>query len=274
MLAVVRKLLPTKGDDVAALQEEIAALKRQGAQACAEIEEIEQQRALAPSYETALAGEARVKELRWNVAHVDAMLPGLEARLAQAMADRRQAALARHRAIGAQVYGQLRSALVEASRAQAFALRAREDAIKEVGEALVQMHLPAVAFMGLLTPELLQLYFDQMDRVFAPRPKPKAAAVPAPVRAALPAPAKPKAPVAVAKEPAPRPARVVRHDPFPDGQGQALVVFLRAGVEIGDGTVATIGDQVSLPAEQARTLAQRGVVDYVTAPASAEKING
>ena len=68
----------------------------------------------------------------------------------------------------------------------------------------------------------------------------------------------------------------MRRDPFPtDGQGQALVVFLRAGVEIGDGTTAAIGDQVSLPAEQARTLAQRGVVDYVTtAAASEEKAGG
>jgi hypothetical protein len=266
MLEVVRKLLQTKGDDVAALQEEIAALKRQGAQACAEIEEIEQQRALAPSYEAALAGEARAKELRWNVAHVDAVLPGLEARLAQAMADRREAALARHRAVGAQVYGQLRAALVEAGRVQALALRFREDAIKEVGEALVQMHLPPVAFIGLLTPELLQLYFDQMDRVFAPRPKPKPAAIPAPTRAALPAP-RPKPKPAIAA-PAPRPPRVIRRDTFPTTEGQALVTFLRGGVELGDGTTAAIGDQVSLPAAQARTLCERGVADYVTPAAS------
>jgi hypothetical protein len=166
------------------------------------------------------------------------------------------------------VYGQLRAALVEAGRVQALALRFREDAIKEVGEALVQMHLPAVAFMGPLTPELLQLYFDQMDRVFAPRPKPKPAAIPAPapVRAALPAP-RPKPKPAIAA-PAPRAPRVVRHDSFPiDGQGQALVTFLRGGVEIGDGTTAAIGDHVSLPVEQARALALRRVVDYVTAAA-------
>jgi hypothetical protein len=72
-------------------------------------------------------------------------------------------------------------------------------------------------------------------------------------------------PVAIAKQPAPRPARKMRNDPFPvDGQGQALVVFIRGGAELPDGTTARIGDQVALPAEQARHLVERGAADYPT----------
>jgi hypothetical protein len=179
------------------------------------------------------------------------------------MADRRRAALARHRAIGAQVYRQLRTALVEASKAQALALRAREDAVNEVGEALVQMHLPVVAFMGLLTPDLLQLYFDQMDRVFAPQPKPKPVAV---APKALPKPA-PKPRQVISSSPAAK--RAVRHDAFPIDDQQALVVFVRSGAELPDGTTAAIGDQVCLLAEQARQLILRGAADYVPVPGEA-----
>jgi hypothetical protein len=240
-------------------REEIAGLKRQGAQACAEIEEIEQRRALAPSYEAALAGEERTKELRWNVAHVDAVLPGLEARLAQAMADRRQAALARHRAIGAQVYAQLRAALVEAGQAQALALRAREDAIQEVGEGLVQMHLPAVAFMGLLTPEFLQLYFDQMDRVFAPRPKPKPVAV---APKALPKPPTKPREVISSSPSAPRVARQPYRDTAP-GEGETLLQILRSGLELDDGRQCAVGDVVRVSTDKAGLLLRSGAAEPV-----------
>src|SRR5271166_1716350 len=237
MLAAVRRLMPGKAEDFAALQQEIQRVKAEGAAACAEIERLEQERALCPSYQAALELDGRCKELRWTVDHARAVLPDLEQRLARAAAEKRQAGLARHHAIAAQCYRKLRAALVEAGRLQTEAIRAREDAVREIGEGLVQLHLPIVAFRGMLTEDLLNLYFDQLDRVFdPPRPKPVVAAQKPPA----PAPAKPKQAVAA---PAPRPARVVRHDPFPS-EGQQLVVFIRAGTDLGDGTIAGIGDQL------------------------------
>ena len=260
MLAVVKRLMPGKAEDFAALQHEIQRVKAEGAAACAEIERLEQERALCPSYQAALELDGRCKELRWTVDHARAVLPDLEQRLARAAAEKRQAGLARHHAIAAQCYRKLRAALVEAGRLQTEAIRAREDAVREIGEALVQLHLPIVTFRGMVTQDLLQMYFDQLDRVFdPPRPKPKPVAVQKP-----PAPAKPKQAVAV---PAPRPARVVRHDPFPS-EGQQLVVFIRAGTDLGDGTIAGIGDQLSLPIEQARQLVLRGAAEYVNAEGS------
>ena len=61
----------------------------------------------------------------------------------------------------------------------------------------------------------------------------------------------------------PRPKRVVRRDPFPV-DGQALVVFVRGGAELPDGTTAGIGDQVALRAERAHHLVERGAADYAT----------
>jgi hypothetical protein len=268
MLSVVKRLMTSKGDDVAALQEEIAALKRQGAQACAEIEEIEQRRALAPSYEAALAGEDRCKQLRWQVDHCAALLPELEARLAAARAIDQAAALKRHRAIIGAFFPRLRAALIEAGRIQAEAIKARQTAAAEVGEHAVALNIPFLGYRGLVDDSLISAWCAEQERVWS-QPAPSR---PRPVRAALPAPTKSKPPVAVAKEPATRPKRVVRHD-FPT-EGQALVVFLRGGVDLEDGSVAAIGDQIALPAEQARQLVLRGAADFVPAPATEEPAHG
>lgn len=104
----------------------------------------------------------------------------------------------------------------------------------------------------------MAIWQAENDRAFAELGrKPRPAAIPAPAPAALPAPAKPKPAVAAAKEPTPRPKRVVRHDPFRT-EGQALVVFIRPGAELPDGTLAGM---VSLPADQARQLVLRGAAD-------------
>jgi hypothetical protein len=140
-------------------------------------------------------------------------------------------------------------------------LASRDAAIAEIGEAMVVRNLPTIAYAGFLCQDLVEIWSRENDRVFADLArKPKPAAVPAPVRAALPVPAKQKAKPAIAA-PAPRQAR---HDLFPvEGQGQALVVFIRGSAELPDGTTAGIGDEIALPAARARALVERGTADYV-----------
>jgi hypothetical protein len=275
MLSVVVKRLIGKGDDVAALQQQISALKVEGAEASAEIDRLKLERASAASYDEARDLDDRIARQIWVTEHCAAALPALEFELAAARAAQQAAALSRHKMRLIDLYPKLKRAILLAVDAQHEVIAARGAACKELGEAAVSRNLPNLAYAGFLMRDLVAIWTAEQDRVFADLGrKPKPAAVPAPVRAALPAPTKSKPAAAVAAEPVPRVARVVRQDPFPaDGQ-QALVVFLRAGSELADGTVAGIGDQVALPAEQARQLVLRGAADYVPAPAAEEKANG
>lgn len=247
MLAVVKRLMPGKGDDVAALQQQIQELKAEGGAASAEIEKLKAERALCPTYEAALALDARCNQLRWQIDHCAAALPGLELRLAAVREAQQAAALTRHKAALLELYPKLKRAILAAVEVQHEALALREAACREIGEAAVSRNLPNLAYAGFLLKDLVAIWQAENDRVFAELGrKPRPAAIAAPPRTALPAPAKPKHAVAVAKEPAPRPARVVRHDPFPTDGQQALVVFFRAGAELPDGTTAGIGDEIAL----------------------------
>jgi hypothetical protein len=190
------------------------------------------------------------------VDHANAVLPELEARLAQALAARHRAAIARHRAIGAEIYRKLRAALVEAGKAQALALQARADAIAEIGEGQAHLHLPVVAFMGLLTPDLLQLYFDQMDRVMAPPPPNPVAAAPKPLP-------KPKARPMIEISPGAAPVRVARQpirDSAPADDGERLLTILRNGVEVENRQLA-VGDIVRIRGDLARQLLRSGAAE-------------
>jgi hypothetical protein len=140
----------------------------------------------------------------------------------------------------------------------------REHIIQELSRAL-----PTIACAGFLLRDCVSIWQAENDRVFAELGrKPRPAAIPAPTRAALPA--KPKPPVVIGKEPAPRPARVIRRDGFPTDGQHALIVFIRGGAELRDGTTAGIGDEIALPTDEARQLVLRGAADYATAPVSGD----
>jgi hypothetical protein len=59
-----------------------------------------------------------------------------------------------------------------------------------------------------------------------------------------------------------KPKRQPRRDKV--AVGGKLVVMTRSGVEI-DGEQTVAGDQIALPAEQAKTLAEAGACEYVNA---------
>ena len=85
MLAVVKRLIAGK-DHVAALQQQIAALKTEGAGAEAEIDRLKCERAAAESYDEARELDERIARQIWVTEHCAAALPQLELQLAAARA--------------------------------------------------------------------------------------------------------------------------------------------------------------------------------------------
>src|SRR5215470_1305727 len=78
----------------------------------------------------------------------------LEPRLAAAQAEAQRQALAKHRQIMAGLYPRLRAAIDAAAAVQMDAIRARDAAIAQLGEGIVQQHLPPLAYLGFLLPDL------------------------------------------------------------------------------------------------------------------------
>src|SRR5271167_2869398 len=150
----VRRLITGK-DDVASLQQQLVALKAEGADASVEIERLKSERALAANYEEATAIDGAVARQAWIVEHCASALPELELRLAACRAADQAAALAKHRGILIGLYPRLKAAILAAVEAQEEALAAREAACKEIGEAAVSRNLPAIAYAGFLTRDLV-----------------------------------------------------------------------------------------------------------------------
>jgi hypothetical protein len=181
MLAVIRRVMSGNGDDVAALQAQIVALKTEGAEASAEIDRLKQERALASSFDEARELDDRIARQIWVTEHAAAELPEFERRLAAARAADQAAALAKHRGILIGLYPRLKAAILATVEAQAEAFAARDTAIKEIGEAMVARNLPVVAFAGFLMPDLVAIWQSENDSVFSDLARrPKAAAIPAP----------------------------------------------------------------------------------------------
>jgi hypothetical protein len=262
MLSVVRAML-SKADDAASLQQRIDALKREGAEACVEIERLERSRALSENYETAIAVDEKVKRQKWVVDHVDATLPGLEKELAAVRVVNAAAALARHRSNMQALFPKLKKALEAAARLQQEAIAIRDAAAAELGNAAVEVNLPRLVYLGFLLDPLIQIWVAEQSKLWSPK------AAPAPV--ALPAPAKPVAVLppksnAIAGPPAPTARPIPRRRPLRDDEpadGETLVQVLRAGVELPDGTQAYVGDRLALAATEANILILRGAATAV-----------
>jgi hypothetical protein len=265
-MALVKNLMGRGEADSDEIAAKIADTRTVIANHRAEAERLTTEWRDADSAEDAEKVEARRRECLRLVERGEAALPGLEAAHVQARATKARVALATHQAAMRAIYPKLRSAIESASSVQHEAMVARKAAIAELGEGVVQLHIPVIA---LCLPDLTAMWRNQMDRVFAaPAPQPAVAAVVQP-RVAQ-APARPvgaadrrvvEKPVApVAPQPAPKQKRPLRKDTV--AVGGRLVSVLRSGIDI-DGFQAMTGDQIALPAEQAELLVRAGSCDYV-----------
>jgi Mut7-C RNAse domain len=167
MLKAVARLMTGKGDDVAALQQQIQRLKREGQKASEEIDRLKRERASAASYEEATSIDDRVNRQIWACEHIAQLLPQLEVELAAARAAQQAQALIRHKKALIESYPKLRAAILAATDAQKFVTDSRAAAAQELGEAVVSLHLPAIQFAGFLVPDLVALWQQTSDRIIA-----------------------------------------------------------------------------------------------------------
>jgi hypothetical protein len=75
-----------------------------------------------------------------------------------ARAAEQRIALARHRQAYAAIYPRLKQAIFAAVEIQHEAIRAREAAIAELGEGICTVHLPHIAYNGLLLRDLVAMW--------------------------------------------------------------------------------------------------------------------
>jgi hypothetical protein len=262
MLAVIKRVMSGKGDDAAALQEQITSLKAEGAEASAEIDRLKAERASAASYDEARDLDDRIGRQIWICEHVSAAIPELELQLAAVRAATQARSLAKYKGSLIDLYPKLKKAILAAVSVQHEAMALREAACRELGEALVMKNLPTIAYAGFLLPDLVSIWTAENDRVFADLARqPKPAALPVPVRAALPAPAKPPQ-VISSSPPAPRVARQPYRDTAP-GEGETLLQILRSGLELDDGRQCAVGDVVRVSTDKAGLLLRSGAAEAV-----------
>jgi hypothetical protein len=188
----------------------------------------------------------------------EAAMPGMEAALVAARATKQRVALAKHLAAARAVYFKLRDVVEIAASVQHEAILVRQAAIAELSEGVVQQRIGAVAYMGILLPDLVEIWRAHQDRVFAePATVQAVAAVVAPI-----------APKPAAKAPAAEPVkarRPLRNDLLAT-ECRRRVKFHRSNIELEDGTLSRAGDIVSVPASVAEKLIEHGGADYAQAP--------
>ena len=218
-VSVVRKLIGMAQDSMS-IAGEIDRLKSECVAATDEAMRLDLAAQVAETRAAAKALEDQSADCRWRASKAATALPGLEADLAATKAREQAAALERHRVRRQAIYLKLKGAVLEAVAVQVEALAADRQACIELGEHLARMHLPAIAFRGLLLPDLTKLWTDEQDRIFEALAGKPAAVVPAA------APAVKRKPLAeslqhavggerrAAPKPAPRPAmRCARPSP-------------------------------------------------------------
>jgi hypothetical protein len=160
-------------DDPAELAAEIDALRASAAEASAESERLQAARLVAADYEATLAVDEKIKRAQWIIDSTAAKLPALEAQLKAARAEQHHRAISRHLAALKSLYPRLKAAILGAAALQAEAIKLRDAAIAEIGEAAATVHLPFLQYRGLLLPDLIELWCAELDCVFAPAPQPR-----------------------------------------------------------------------------------------------------
>jgi hypothetical protein len=256
-LAVVKRAITRGGEDlVEAAEHEPGELRAAIEQYQAEAQRFAADWLHAASQDAAEQFDRQRREALRLIERDTARMPGLEARVVAAKAEKQRQGLARHRAAIAAFVPKLVRAVEVAAEVQVEAIKLREAAVAELVENVVAATIPHLAFNGLLLPDLAAMWRHEVERMFAP----PAAHAPRPV--AAPAPAKASALKPIAAPPAPRPHRALRQDP-PAAEDQCAIIFIRgSGVELPDGTQAMVGDRCNVSVDEARLLVLRGVADY------------
>ena len=138
-------------------------------------------------------------------------LPDLEARLKAARAEQHRRAISRHLAAVRSLYPRLKAANPGSPALQAEAIKLRDAAIAEIGEAAATINLPVLSYRGLLLEDLVRLWSDELDRVvFGPAPQPRILPVLATITTSKTTASKPTKPPRPAPAPATRPKRPPR----------------------------------------------------------------
>jgi hypothetical protein len=229
-------------DAVAEAEAEISRLAEVEDKAKADTQRLGQEWLFAESQAVAEQVDRARIEAERVLARCAAVRPELEQRLAAAKAEKQREGLARHHAAIKAFLPTFIASVEGAAQAQVQAILLRNAAVAELSESLVQANIPSVAFLGLLVPDLVEIWATELRRSFEPP-----SAKPAPVaRTAANGHATPALP------PTPTPKRALRADPPPQTEDHRSVVFVRPYVDLEDGTGAVlIGDQRTLPADVA-----------------------
>lgn len=267
VMSVVKRAM--RSDTAETLQREIAEIRGQVAGALQSAERLEAARLEAATFEEARDIAGKIEQARWTAQRAEGRLPELERRLAEVTAREQREAIARARTRWQAQYRKLRDAVEAAAAVQAEVMAADAELIRELGENVVRTNLPALVFRGLILPDLVKLWRDEMDRsVFGPPP-----ADPAPRVRRTPPPARPTSSmqhgVAVAggreltaasgSMHAPRAA----DDTGPLAEGNVRAVILRSGYEAPDGVPSHTGRKIQLPRAVAVEAARSGAIEIL-----------
>jgi hypothetical protein len=268
VIAMVKSVVGA-GDDVGDLVAQLDATRAKGIAAHQELERLEAVRLAAETFEAAEAANARIARVAWEADRLAALIPELESRLAIARSVKQKDAIAKHQAISRKRYPKFRSALLAAVEEQAAVMRERAEAERELGEHVVSIHLPRMAYAGFLYREHFDIWAGEQDRVHAePAPKPAVTAVVAPrVAPAASRAVGVKDQRAVRRvEPASSAPRRPRNpdDTAPLAPGEMRVRVLRPGFTPGDDQPQCDGQQViRMPSEAAKLALANGAVEIV-----------
>jgi hypothetical protein len=195
VLAMAKRLIAGVDELVADAAAEIDRATSEAVAASEEIRRLEAEETAAADYPAAAAIDEQIRRLPWSIDRAAARLPGLEARLAAAKAEKQRRARTRHKSASAALWSRLRRAVEEAARVQVEVINARDAAITELGEHLVNQNLPHLAFRGLILPDLVQLWVNEMERLFSapinPGARPQPTPAPGPASKAVPGQSRP-----------------------------------------------------------------------------------
>lgn len=133
--------------------------------------------------------ERQIDRAETRLEKINLAEPGIRDRLTAAKAEAHKVAVSRHLDLMAKAYETLRAAVLAAESAQVGLMRARDTAVREVGEHSLSC-LPIFAYGGILGHSTAQLWAAENDRILAaavasrqPRPAEKKAAAKMPVPA-------------------------------------------------------------------------------------------